>query len=142
MQEMTFEEAVDLIRAKDPRYSRDAYLFVREALDFTQKALLKDTRSRPHYHVTPQELLSGIRDYALAQFGPMAVTVLDDWGIRRCEDFGEMVFQMVEIGILRKTDSDRPSDFAGAYDFDEAFRKPFLPAAKLARDSKPVKVSK
>ena len=139
---MTFEEAVDLIRDRDPRYARDAYLFVREALDFTQKALLKDSRSRPHYHVSPQELLAGIRDYAVAQFGPMAITVLDEWGIRRCEDFGEMVFQMVDIGILRKTDNDRPSDFAGVYDFEEAFRKPFLPSGKLAPEAKPVKVSK
>ena len=78
-------------------------------------------------HVTGQQLLAGIRQHALAQFGPMAATVLNEWGVHRCEDFGEIVFNLVENGVLAKTEQDSRADFQGGYDFDEAFRKPFLP---------------
>ncbi len=128
MHEVTFEEALDLIRAKDPRYAAEAYLFVREALDHTQKTIAKDTRGRIR-HVTGQELLEGIREYALAQFGPMAMFLLEEWGIRTCEDFGEVVFNMVEIGLLAKTERDSRADFAKGYEFNDAFRKPFLPSS-------------
>ena len=131
MQEVSFEEAFNRIRAKDPRFHRDAYLFVREALDHTQKTIGKDSRGRIR-HVTGQELLAGIRDYALQQFGPMVMTVLEEWGVRSCQDFGEIVFNMVEADWLAKTDKDSRADFAGGYDFDEAFRKPFLPKGKHA----------
>ena len=126
MQEVSFEEALAEIKAKDPRYQRDAYVFVREALEFTQKSIAKDGRRRVR-HITGQELLAGIRDYALQQFGPMAKMLLEEWGVRRCEDFGEIVFNMVEVGWLAKTKTDSRADFVGGYDFDEAFRKPFLP---------------
>ena len=131
MQEVSFEEALAEIQAKDPRYHRDAYLFVREALDHTQKTIAKDARGRIR-HVTGQELLAGIRDFALEQFGPMAKTVLEEWGVRRCEDFGEIVFNMVEVGWLAKTEKDSRADFESGYDFDEAFVKPFLPKSKQA----------
>ncbi len=129
MQEVSFEEALAEIQAKDPRYQRDAYLFVREALDYTQKTIAKDSRGRVR-HVSGQELLQGIREFALQQFGPMAKTVLEEWGVRRCEDFGEIVFNMVEVGWLAKTKTDSRADFVGGYDFDEAFRKPFLPESR------------
>ncbi|HPC59126.1 MAG TPA: hypothetical protein PKX23_00570 [Verrucomicrobiota bacterium] len=134
MQEISFDEALDLIRSKDQRYERDAYLFVREALDYTQKTIARGGRGRPR-HVTGQELLAGIRDYALEQFGPMAATVLEHWGIRSCSDFGEIVFNMVEIGLLAKTPEDSRADFAEGYDFFEAFQKPFLPSGKQRRSS-------
>ena len=127
MQDVSFERALELIRAKDPRFEDDAYTFVREALDHTQKTIGKSTRIR---HVTGQELLAGIRDFALAQFGPMAMTVLEEWGIRTCQDFGDIVFNMVDIGLLAKTEKDSRADFAGGYDFHDAFRKPFLPRNK------------
>jgi uncharacterized repeat protein (TIGR04138 family) len=129
MQEVSFEEALAKIRAKDPRYHRDAYLFVREALDHTQKTIGKDPRGRIR-HVTGQELLAGIREFALQQFGPMTKAVLEEWGIRCSLDFGEIVFNMVEVGWLAKTDKDSRADFENGYDFDEAFRKPFLPETK------------
>lgn len=129
MQEVSFEEALGLIRSKDTRYERDAYLFVREALDHTQKTIGKDNRGRIR-HVTGQELLAGIRDFALTQFGPMAQLVLEEWGIRECRDFGEIVFNMVEIGLLAKTNRDSRADFEGGYDFHDAFRKPFLPRSR------------
>ena len=132
MQEVSFEEALAEIQAKDPRYQREAYLFVREALDHTQKTIAKDTRGRVR-HVTGQELLAGARDLALQQFGPMAKTLLEEWGIRCCADFGEIVFNMIEVGWLAKTKTDSRGDFESGYDFDEVFVKPFLPKARLAK---------
>lgn len=129
MQEISFDEALESARVKDPRYERDAYIFVREALDYTQKSIAKQSRGRMR-HVTGQELLEGIKDYALEQYGPMAVTVLEAWGVRNCQDFGEIVFNMVDVGLLAKTDKDNRSDFQAGYDFYGAFRKPFLPPSK------------
>ena len=129
MHEVSFEETLARIEARDTRYHREAYLFVREALDHTQKTIGKDQRGRIR-HVTGQELLEGIREFALRQFGPMTSTVLSEWGIHRCEDFGEIVFNMIEVGWLAKTSKDSRADFEGGYDFQDAFRKPFLPASK------------
>ncbi len=137
MQELTFETTLALVLAKDPRYPRDAYLFVKDALDHTQKIVLKENKGEMR-HVTGQELLGGIRDYALVQFGPMTQMVFEEWGIKRCEDFGEIVFNMVEIGLLGKTEKDSREDFGGGYDFNDAFRKPFLPSSKIAPPEKPV----
>ena len=137
MQEINFDEAVELVLAKDPRYTREAYTFVREALDFTQKLIGKETHGQIR-HVSGQELLDGIRQFALQQFGPMTVTVLEEWGVRNCRDFGEIVFNMVEIGLLAKTDKDSRDDFRSGYDFADAFRKPFWPESKLKTESKPV----
>lgn len=126
MQETAFMELVEGIRAKDPRYDREAYFFVREALDFTSRMLEKPADG-PERHISGQELLEGIRRFALEQFGPLALTVLTDWGITRTEDFGELVFNLVEAGSLGKTDQDSREDFAAGYDFASAFEKPFLP---------------
>jgi len=131
MQEVSFEQALATIQAKDPRYHREAYLFVREALEHTQKTIARNPRGRIR-HVTGQELLNGIRDFALQQFGPMTKTVLEEWGMRRCEDFGDIVFNMSAVGWLAKTSKDSRADFAGGYDFDDAFVKPFLPSSKQA----------
>jgi uncharacterized repeat protein (TIGR04138 family) len=128
MQEVSFEEGLERIRAKDSRYDRDAYEFVREALDHTRQMVHKE---RPGQHVSGQELLDGIRDLALKKFGPMAVTVFEEWGIRRCPDFGEIVFNMIEAELLAKEKRDSRADFEGGYDFQDAFRKPFLPSSKL-----------
>ena len=129
MHELSFDEALDLILAKDPRFQREAYAFVREALDHTQKSISKDNRGRVR-HVTGQELLEGIRDFALTQFGPMAMMVLGEWGVQACKDFGDIVFNMVEIGLLAKTDKDSRADFEGGYDFYDAFRRPYLPSSR------------
>src|ERR1700733_15860333 len=98
MQEVNFDEAVEQIIARDPRFARDAYAFVREALDFTQKLIGKENKGNVR-HITGQELLDGIRQFALQQFGPMVVTVFEEWGIHSCKDFGELVFNMVESGL-------------------------------------------
>jgi len=133
MHTSNFDEILDQIVQKDTRYHRDAYLFVREALDHTQKLVTKAVRDggkQPVRHVSGQELLEGIRAFALEQFGPMSLTLLQEWGVRRCEDFGEIVFNLVESHLLAKTKNDTREDFKGGYDFEEAFRKPFQPAAK------------
>jgi len=127
MDGINFEEELERILAKDQRYAREAYVFVREALDHTQKM---GGKPAPR-HVSGQQLLAGARDYALQQYGPMALTVLHEWGIRRCEDIGELVFNMVENSLLAKTDEDSRDDFKGGYDFEEAFRQPFLPASRV-----------
>ena len=89
-------------------------------------------------HVSGQELLNGIRQFALQQFGPMVVTVFEEWGVKSCRDFGEIVFNMVEIGLLAKTDKDTRDDFQNGYDFTDAFAKPFWPQSKLKTEKKPV----
>ena len=128
-----------MILAKDSRYARDAYAFVRESLDFTQKTIGKENRGQVR-HITGQELLDGIRQFALNQFGPMAVTVLEEWGVRNSRDFGEIVFNMVEIDLLAKTEKDNRDDFNNGYDFTDAFRKPFWPPSRLKSVAKPLPV--
>ena len=135
MQEVNFDEALDQILAADERFHRDAYVFMREALDFTQKLVGAKNQGKVR-HVTGQELLDGLRQYALQQFGPMTVTVLEEWGIRNCKDFGDIVFNMVEIGLLAKTEKDTRDDFQNGYDFTDVFRKPFWPDAKLKAETK------
>src|SRR5665213_2593353 len=124
MQSLNFEEALKKIVAVDPRYHRDAYIFLREALDYTQRVV---GPRRDEKHVSGKELLDGIRQYALKEFGPMAATVLAEWGVHACEDFGELVFNMIEYNLLAKTDTDTREDFKGGYDFIDAFSKPFIP---------------
>jgi uncharacterized repeat protein (TIGR04138 family) len=114
------------VLAKDPRYNREAYLFLREALEFTQRHVKRE--SDLTRHVSGRELLDGIREFALKEYGPMTMLVLEEWGVRRCEDFGEIVFNMVEHQILKTTDNDTREDFKGGYDFADAFRTPFRPA--------------
>jgi uncharacterized repeat protein (TIGR04138 family) len=140
MQAVNFEEILEKIVAKDPRYLSDGYFFLREALDHTQKIVGKAKKGEIR-HVTGQELLSGIREYALSQYGPMTLTVLEEWGIHSCEDFGEMVFNMVANNLLAKTEKDSREDFKDGYSFDDAFRKPFLPSRKTpASESSPAKL--
>ena len=137
MHDINFDEELEKILTKDPRYTREAYLFVREALDHTQKMIGKPSKDDVPRHVTGQQLLEGVRDYALQQFGPMALTVLNEWGLQRCEDFGEIVFNMVENSLLAKTEQDSREDFKGGYSFEEAFRTPFLPANRHAPPKQP-----
>jgi uncharacterized repeat protein (TIGR04138 family) len=131
MQRINFDDELEKVLAKDSRYGREAYVFVREALDHTQKMLGRPPRNEIR-HVTGGQLLHGAREYALAQYGPMALTVLQEWGLHSCEDIGEIVFNMVEASLLAKTDQDSREDFKGVYTFEEAFRRPFLPSSSGA----------
>jgi uncharacterized repeat protein (TIGR04138 family) len=129
MQDLEFTEIVGLICKEDSRFDRKAYSFVRQALDHTVKEVKRKSpeRSGKSQHVSGGELLQGIRSYALDQFGPLTKTVLNTWGIRRCADFGDIVFNLIEYNVFSKTESDRREDFADLYDFEEAFVKPFAP---------------
>ena len=136
MHTVNFEEIVDKIVQLDRRYSREAYFFVREALDHTQQSVHKPPRSShdtTDRHVTGQQLLEGIRLYALKTFGPMSLFTLQELGVRSCEDFGEIVFNLVEYGqgLFGKTEQDSRNDFKPGYDFEIAFRQPFLPTLKI-----------
>lgn len=141
MQSIDFDDALEKIAARDARYDREAYRFVRDALDFTQQLLARNAerppragrkpgKKSPPHHVSGRELLDGIREHALKEFGPMVVTVFEAWGIRQTTDFGEIVFNMVEAGLLNKTAEDSRADFEGVYDFKEAFEQPFRPGSK------------
>jgi uncharacterized repeat protein (TIGR04138 family) len=107
----------DVVR-RDGRYSLQAYLFVFEALDYTMKKLEGERR-----HVAGQELLEGIREYARQSFGPLAKVVFRCWGVTCTEDFGEIVFSIVDAGLMGKNDTDCREDFAGGYDFETAFEE-------------------
>jgi uncharacterized repeat protein (TIGR04138 family) len=110
-----FYQVVDEICAQDSRYKPGAYEFVMEGLHYTQK------RIKRQGHIKGQELAEGIRDLALEQFGPMVRTVFSHWGISRTEDFGNIVFNMVNKKILSKTEEDSLLDFRDVYDFDKTF---------------------
>ena len=111
--------------APPPRLSfhPNAYRFLQLALERTQKNLgrrVAEGGDEGQAHISGGELLLGIRDYALDQFGLMAKTVFNQWGLRTTDDFGKLVFEMIDRGDLRKTENDQLSDFAAVYDFDEA----------------------
>jgi uncharacterized repeat protein (TIGR04138 family) len=131
MQRQSFDELVERIVAEDPRYQAGAYAFLREALDFTQRRTTAGA-AEPERHVSGQQLLEGIREYAVEQYGPMTLAMFGEWGIQRCEDFGEIVFNLIDHQVLRKTDTDQRDDFKGGYTFDAAFRVPFLPPSRVA----------
>jgi len=118
---------------KDPRYDLEAYLFLREALEFTARKCKKASKG-PLRHVSGRELAEGFRDYALEQFGPITFAVLAKWGIHCTEDIGVIVFNLVEAGELGKTEKDSPADFVNLYDFKEVFEKPFTPQ-KVTREN-------
>ncbi len=109
------DNVLERICNHDLRYKRDAYEFVLEALSFTQKKL-----NRPK-HVTGKELLDGIKDLLLSQYGPMTLSVLDYWGVKNTEGFGQIVFNLVSNRILSRTEDDTMGDFKSGYDFKETF---------------------
>src|ERR1700751_5839608 len=126
MQKIGFAEALESVVANDPRYQRDGDIFLRDALDFTTKQQ-KKIKGVSVRHVTGPELLDGVRRYALKEFGPMVVTVFDNWGVHSCEDIGNIVFNLIGAGVFGKTEEDSIEDFKNVYDFKEAFVKPFAP---------------
>ncbi len=117
-----------------PLFHPDAYEFLKFALRFTvhQTSRVADSGSAQQapaepempdesQHVSGQELLEGIRCYALDQFGLMTMRVFDHWGITNTEDWGRMVFELIDRGEMHKTDNDQLSDFAEVYSFERAF---------------------
>lgn len=129
MQSVSFTEALDAIIARDARYDREAYVFLRDALEYTLKKRRKAQKDAPS-DVPASELLDGFRLYALKECGPMARLVLDYWGVRSCEDIGNLVFNLVQANVFSKTDRDTVEEFRAGFDFDEAFVAPFQPRRK------------
>ena len=131
MQAMQFEQSVVSILKRDKRFAPHAYFFLKDALDFTVKRIA-ETRGGQTRHVSGPELLEGFRDFSLEQFGPMASTLMTEWGVRKCQDVGDMVFHLIEEQAFGKQESDRREDFSEAFDFEESLVKPFLPKRKIA----------
>jgi len=131
MQKVDFGDAVADAVSKDPRFPAEAYHFLQAVLADALHKMRKDSGGEDR-HVSGGELLEAFRRCALRDYGPMARTVLDEWGVRRCENVGEMVFNLIEVGAFGRSDTDRREDFAEGYDFHEAFVIPFLPASKRA----------
>jgi uncharacterized repeat protein (TIGR04138 family) len=109
------EELFAALRERNARYEEGAYVFVLTALNYVIERL---PQAR---HISGRELAEGVRDLALERFGPMARTVLEHWGIVQTADVGEIVFALVDVGVLIKQDEDTPADFLDVFDFDEAF---------------------
>jgi uncharacterized repeat protein (TIGR04138 family) len=134
------DQFVKLLK-EDKRYKIEAYAFIFDALSYAQNVLELGTESPsepsksieeeedesegPHKHVSGQELCEAIRQFALEQYGYMAKTVLNSWGVHATGDFGEIVFNLIRIGKMRKTPEDRREDFEEVYDFDAAFQREF-----------------
>lgn len=108
-------------------FAPEAFLFVQEGLQHTIRSIHGEAGSADLFtedesrHVSGRQLCEGLRDLALTQYGRLAPVVLGKWGITRTEDFGRIVFALVDAGLLRKTDEDTIDDFRGVYDFRDAF---------------------
>jgi uncharacterized repeat protein (TIGR04138 family) len=127
---MQFDQSVGSILKRDRRFDPHAYFFLKEALDFTLKRVSEGGGGQPR-HVSGPELLVGFRDLALEQFGPMAVTLMTEWGVRKCGDVGEMVFNLIDEQIFGRQESDCKEDFVGSFDLEDALRRPFLPQVPM-----------
>ncbi|MEO8206687.1 MAG: Minf_1886 family protein [Chthoniobacterales bacterium] len=131
---MSFHEALDLILRDDHRYHKDAYVFVRDALEVALKHRKKNVKEVQR-HVSAAELLEAFQHHALKEFGPMTVAVLDYWGVKNTDDVGNIVFNLIHAGILGKTDEDTLEAFRNGFDFQEIFIKPFLPLPRKLDNS-------
>lgn len=115
------EEKIQNVRRKDRRFSRHAYYFVLDALDYTMSRLGRDELTGEERHVGGRELLLGLKEYASDQFGPMAALVFERWGVRRSGDFGEIVFNLIDAELLSRRPSDSRLDFVDGVDFRDTF---------------------
>lgn len=113
------EEVLDRLRERYPRYQETAYLFVLSALHHVLEHLPEPR------HITGRELAEGVRDLAIDRFGPMARSVLEHWGIVSTWDVGQLVFALVECGILIKQDEDTLEDFVDVFEFEDAFDRDY-----------------
>ncbi len=129
----------DIVR-RDPRYAYEAYEFIFAALDYTLELLGRQDAEKGEggpRHVTGQELMHGVRELALREFGLMARTVFHQWGINRTGDFGNIVFNLIDAELMSKTTEDDLRDFEDVYDLDKALVQGFrleLPADVLGAE--------
>lgn len=112
-------DALNRIRAQGDNYNERAYLFMLAAIEYLQGKL------EVRRHVTASELSWACRDFAIHQFGLLAEPVLEYWGVRRTEDFGRIVYILVNVGLLSTQPGDRESDFAGVFEFGAGFGEPY-----------------
>ena len=119
------EARITDIRRRDRRFARNAYYFALDALDYTLVHYGKDRKTGEERHVGAKELLVGIRDHAAEQFGPMAAFVFQQWGVHCTQDFGEIVFNLIDAGLLSRRAEDSRLDFADGSDFEAAFEEKF-----------------
>jgi len=118
--ELAFRDGImDRIRLHEPRFDERAYLFVLAALEYCQ-ARLEERR-----HITGRELALGCRDLALDRFGVMSRLVLEHWGVRNSADIGDVVFTLVDLGLLMSQPTDTRDEFADVFDFDQAFEREY-----------------
>jgi uncharacterized repeat protein (TIGR04138 family) len=110
---------LETLATEDSRYKLEAYVFVINAVEFTMRSL------RRRGHVSGRELLEGIKGLARREFGPMAKSVFESWGVTTTADFGEIVFRLVGAGILGKTDQDSLEDFSDVFDFNDVFERQY-----------------
>ena len=120
MPELAFRDGVmDRIRLREPRFHEQAYLFVLAALEFSQERL---TERR---HISGPELAGACRDLALQRYGVLSRMVLEHWGVRCTGDFGDVVFALVDLGLLLSQPTDSRDDFADVFDFAIAFDRDY-----------------
>ena len=112
----TLEAALAEIRRRDGKYTERAYVFVLAALEFAQ------TRLPARRHLSGVELAWACRDFALEQFGMLATAVMTHWGIHTTDDFGQIVFMLIDVGLLARQPDDRLEDFERVYEFAEVFK--------------------
>ena len=125
--QITFEEAIHLCLEKDPRYHPAAYELVRDAL---HAACSKFRGGADDKHVTGQELLEGFREHVIGEFGPMSLTILEEWGLTKGLDVGHIVYNLIDVGYFGKNEGDCLEDFDGGFTFAKAFTEPFLPTSQ------------
>ena len=109
------DDLVARIRARAGRYDERAFLFVLAALEYEQSRLPE------RRHISGEELSRACRDFALVQYGLLARTVLEHWGIRRTADFGAIVYALIDAGLLVRREEDREEDFHDVFTFGDAF---------------------
>ncbi len=120
MPELAFRDGImDRIRLRESRFDERAYLFVLGALEFCQQRL------EERRHISGRELALACRDLALDKFGVMAGLVLEHWGVRSSADLGDVVFTLVDLGLLMSQPTDSREEFADVFDFDQAFAREY-----------------
>ncbi len=106
-------------------YPIEAFTFVRDGLSFTAERIHEqpEALSEDERHISGQQLCLGLRDYAIEKYGLLAPIVLEHWNVHRTDDFGRIVFAMINEGLMSKASQDRFEDFQGVFDFQEAFAR-------------------
>ncbi len=115
------QKSVEEILLANGHYPPAAFEFVQRGLAWTVQQLERADKPEGERHVSGQELCEGIRDLALAEFGHMARVVLANWNIHKTDDFGKIVFYLIDHMMMQKRPEDRIEDFRNAYDFIKAF---------------------